>query len=60
MDVSPFDGNEFVSCSKDSSFAVWGVTESEPVFTENNEGMFPMLGVQYHSQNPSLLLAAPL
>ncbi|EFC45283.1 predicted protein [Naegleria gruberi] len=60
VSVSPFNGNEFVSCSKDSSFAIWDIAESEPIFSANNESSFPMLGVTYHSQNPSLLLAAPL
>jgi histone-binding protein RBBP4 len=60
LSVSPFDPEEFVSCSKDSSFAMWTMTESEPIFAAVNEASYPMMAVQYHSQNPSLLLAAPL
>lgn len=58
--VSPFDPEEFVSCSKDSTFAVWTTTESEPVWAASNDANLPMVGVSYHPQNPSLLLAAPL
>ncbi|KAL0483928.1 MSI2, partial [Acrasis kona] len=60
LSTSPFDSEEFVSCSKDSSFAMWTMTESEPIFTAVNEASYPMLGVTYHPQNPSLLIAAPL
>lgn len=58
--VSPFDAEEFVSCSKDSTFAVWTATESEPVWAASNNASMPMVGVAYHPQNPSMLLAAPL
>jgi WD40 repeat protein len=60
LSVSPFDPEEFTSCSKDSSFAIWTMTESEPIFAATNDASYPMLAVNYHPQNPSLLLAAPL
>lgn len=58
--VSPFDGEEFASCSKDSTFAIWTMTDSEPIFTYSNESSFPIMSIQYHFQNSSLLLVAPL
>jgi WD40 repeat protein len=60
LDYSPFDGEEFISCSKDSSFAIWKLTESEPVFAATNDASFPVLSTQYHPQNSSLMIAAPL
>ena len=50
IDVSPFDGEEFVSCSKDSSFAIWTMSESEPIFAATNDAAFPVLaGVRKYS-----------
>jgi WD40 repeat protein len=60
LEVSPFDGEEFISCSKDSSFAIWNIANSEPIFAATNEASFPVLATQYHPQNPSLFVAAPL
>lgn len=60
VQVSPFDGEEFLSCSKDSSFALWTMTQSEPIFASTNEASFPFLSSQYHPQNPSLFVAAPM
>ncbi len=60
VQISPFDGEEFLSCSKDSSFALWSMTESEPVFASMNESSFPFLASQFHPQNPSLFITAPM
>ena len=60
INTSPFDGEEFISCSKDSSFALWTMTESEPIFSSVNKSSFPVMSAQYHPQNSSLLLVAPL
>jgi WD40 repeat protein len=60
LQTSPFDGEEFVTCSKDCSFAIWNVSNNEPIFTHKNEEKIPSLSVQYHPQNESLLFLAPL
>jgi len=61
INVNPFKGEEFVSASKDCSFAIWNMTSSsEPIWAAANAEQVPMMGVSYHSQNPNLLLAAPL
>lgn len=57
---SPFDGEEMVSAGKDSSWALWTMALSEPVFSVNHEARMPMLGVAFHPQNPAILFASPL
>eukprot|EP00761_Pharyngomonas_kirbyi_P010202 gb/GECH01010220.1/.p1 GENE.gb/GECH01010220.1/~~gb/GECH01010220.1/.p1 ORF type:complete len:300 (+),score=65.38 gb/GECH01010220.1/:1-900(+) len=60
LSISPFDGEEFLSCSKDSSFALWNIADSEPLFAATNESKTPMISVMHHNQNPELFFAAPL
>eukprot|EP00698_Gefionella_okellyi_P017443 TRINITY_DN50_c0_g1_i1.p1 TRINITY_DN50_c0_g1~~TRINITY_DN50_c0_g1_i1.p1 ORF type:complete len:317 (-),score=44.99 TRINITY_DN50_c0_g1_i1:699-1649(-) len=58
---SPFDGDSFVSASKDTSWAMWALTNDEsPVVSKTHDAAMPILGVAYHPQNPALLITAPL
>jgi hypothetical protein len=68
LKTSPFNGDEFVSCSKgkllihkiDSTFAVWDISNSEPLYAFSNESSIPTLSIDYHPSNPSVLFVAPL
>jgi len=60
LKTDPFNGDEFISCSKDSTFAIWNISESEPLNAFTNDSSIPILSVEYHPSNPSLFFVAPL
>ncbi|KAL9652702.1 hypothetical protein ABK040_015752 [Willaertia magna] len=60
LNTSPFQANEFLSCSKDSSIALWNIEQSEPIFSYNHESSFPILGINYHPHHFNLFLSCPL
>nr|QRZ58751.1 Gsp-co-occurring protein 2a [Malawimonas jakobiformis] len=57
---SPFDGEEILSAGKDTTWALWSLAATDPVFVARHDSAMPYLAARFHPQNPALLVTAPL
>nr|QRZ58752.1 Gsp-co-occurring protein 2b [Malawimonas jakobiformis] len=60
VSASPYDGSVFASGAKDGVFAVWDITQEQPLWSGHGANAEPFIQLAFHPHMPQLLVAAPL